>query len=84
VQQLLAHPKIKEVDFSSVSSVTYGAAYLPREFLAKMASLTPKDVNFSEGDFTFSLGDAEVLMIFHRLWLIRMRKLIVIQPTVTR
>lgn len=49
VQQLVTHPKVDKADFSSVLAMMCGAAYLPREFLSKLVSLGPKEVNFTEG-----------------------------------
>ncbi|KAF5348540.1 hypothetical protein D9756_009586 [Leucocoprinus leucothites] len=61
VQQLLTHPKIDQIDFSSVLAVTCGAAYLPREFLNKLVSLSPKEVNFSEG---YGLSECTIAALF--------------------
>ena len=49
MQQLLAHPMIDRVDFSSVLNIICGAAYLPREFAIKLVSLHRKPVIFTEG-----------------------------------
>lgn len=49
VHQIVKHPKSKHVDWSSVISSNSGAAYLPPELAEKMATLVPKDSNFSEG-----------------------------------
>ncbi|KXN90930.1 putative 4-coumarate--CoA ligase 1 [Leucoagaricus sp. SymC.cos] len=64
VQQLLKHPKINQVDFSSVGSLTCGAAYLPREFLTKLVSLPPKGVVFSEG---YGLSECTIAALFQPL-----------------
>lgn len=49
IHQILTHPQVDKVDFSSVLSIITGAAYLPREFLVKFVSLCPKEVHFTEG-----------------------------------
>jgi len=48
-QQLLAHPMINHVDFSSVLTFVSVGAYLPREFALKLASLPQKTARFNEG-----------------------------------
>ncbi|KAH6912657.1 amp dependent CoA ligase [Coprinopsis sp. MPI-PUGE-AT-0042] len=49
VHQLVHHPKISEVDFSSVNAMGSGAAYLPPELAEKISKLAPKEANFGEG-----------------------------------
>jgi len=48
-QQLLAHPMIDQVDFSSVLTFVCVGAYLPRDFALKLASLPQKAARFNEG-----------------------------------
>ena len=59
VQQLLAHPMIDQVDFSSVLTFVCVGAYLPRKFAIKLASLSKQAVRFTEGN--------EFLPLFQRL-----------------
>lgn len=49
IHQLVNHPKIHQADLSSVVHMNSGAAYLPPELAAKMASLGPKNLLFTEG-----------------------------------
>ncbi|KAG6845061.1 hypothetical protein H0H87_001123 [Tephrocybe sp. NHM501043] len=49
VHQLVNHPGIEKVDFSSVQLMGSGAAYLPPELAAKLSSFTPRDSTFTEG-----------------------------------
>ncbi|KAF8887155.1 hypothetical protein BD779DRAFT_1786298 [Infundibulicybe gibba] len=49
VHQLVNYPRIHEADFSSVMTMTCGAAYLPAELNVKMSALVPKDTVFLEG-----------------------------------
>lgn len=49
VHQLINHPGIENVDFSSVAVMRCGAAYLPPEMGQKLVSLAPKDASFLEG-----------------------------------
>lgn len=50
VHQLVNHPGIENVDFSSVQSVISGAAYLPPELGDKMAKLIPSKALFTVGE----------------------------------
>lgn len=55
VHQLVHHPGIEKVDFSSVLAVGSGAAYLPPELADKLQSLIPAKAQFNEGKrFTFT------------------------------
>lgn len=49
VHQLVHHPRIAEVDLSSLNSLGSGAAYLPPELGAKLSKLLPQDCQFYEG-----------------------------------
>jgi len=49
VHQMVNHPGIEKVDFSSVDSMNSGAAYLPPELGEKLSSLMPKETHFKEG-----------------------------------
>jgi len=49
VHQLVNYPGIEKVDFSSVSTVGSGAAYLPPEMGSKLSSLVPRDIKFIDG-----------------------------------
>jgi acyl-CoA synthetase (AMP-forming)/AMP-acid ligase II len=49
VHQLVNHPGIEKIDFSSVQSMGSGAAYLPPELAAKLTAIAPKDATFLEG-----------------------------------
>lgn len=49
VHQLVHHPGVEKVDFSSVLGVNSGAAYLPPELADKMQSLIPAQALFGEG-----------------------------------
>lgn len=49
VHQLINHPGVEKRDFSSVSVIRCGAAYLPPEMSQKLVSLAPKEVTLLEG-----------------------------------
>ncbi|KAG6917297.1 hypothetical protein DXG01_003138 [Tephrocybe rancida] len=49
IHQLVNHPGIEKVDFSSVQSMGSGAAHLPPELAKKLTSLAPRDSTFTEG-----------------------------------
>jgi acyl-CoA synthetase (AMP-forming)/AMP-acid ligase II len=49
VHQLINHPGIEKADFSSVSIIASGAAYLPLEMCQKLLSLAPNSASFFEG-----------------------------------
>jgi len=49
IHQLINHPGIEKADFSSVSVIGSGAAYLPQEMGQKLLSLAPKGASYSEG-----------------------------------
>ena len=49
VHQLINHPDIEKADFSSVTLIKCGAAYLPREMGQKLLSLAPDVASFLEG-----------------------------------
>lgn len=49
IHQLVNHPKIKEADFSSVSNVLTGAAYMPPELGVKFMKFVPGEARLSEG-----------------------------------
>lgn len=54
MHQLVSHPDIEKVDFSSFSNVGSGAAYLPSELLgAKLALLVPREATFNDDSFLF-------------------------------
>jgi len=73
-QQLLAHPMIDQIDFSSVLDMSSGAAYLPRKFLAKLVSLHQPSIRFTEGkEFLLSLHRLQnynltCSLLFVRIW----------------
>ena len=73
IHQIVKHPKSKHVDWSSVISATSGAAYLPPELAEKMASLVPKDSNFSDGA-SRSRSKILYLICYRRLWHVGKRK----------
>ncbi|KAF8157900.1 hypothetical protein B0H34DRAFT_706636 [Crassisporium funariophilum] len=60
VHQLVNHPGIEKVDFSSVLLLGSGAAYLPPELGEKMAKLIPKEANFTEG---YGMSEATIAAI---------------------
>ncbi|PFH48612.1 hypothetical protein AMATHDRAFT_49386 [Amanita thiersii Skay4041] len=49
VHQVINHPKTPKTDFSSVSMIHCGAAYLPPELRERMTALVPPGTTFSEG-----------------------------------
>jgi hypothetical protein len=49
VHQLINYPGIEKVDFSSITTIGSGAAYLPPELGAKMSSLVPRESKFVDG-----------------------------------
>ena len=54
VHQLVNYPGIEKVDFSSITTIGSGAAYLPPELGAKMSSLIPQESKFIDGSsFSF-------------------------------
>ncbi|KAF9459208.1 hypothetical protein BDZ94DRAFT_1268837 [Collybia nuda] len=60
VHQLVNHPSIHKVDFSSVQFMGSGAAYLPPELSAKLTSLVPKDATFTEG---YGMSEATIAAV---------------------
>lgn len=50
VHQLVNHPGIENVDFSSVQLMGSGAAYLPPELGDKMVKLLPSESLFTVGE----------------------------------
>ena len=55
VHQLVHHPGIEKIDFSSVTTIASGAAYLPPELGAKFHSLVPRESKFVDGSVLFFL-----------------------------
>ncbi|KAF9483593.1 acetyl-CoA synthetase-like protein [Pholiota conissans] len=49
VHQLVHYPGIEKADFSTVLSLSCGAAYLPQELADKLTKLVPDRVQFGEG-----------------------------------
>ncbi|KAF5317551.1 hypothetical protein D9619_013140 [Psilocybe cf. subviscida] len=60
VHQLVHHPGIEKVDFSSVLHVNSGAAYLPPELADKLQSLIPAQAQFGEG---YGMSEATIAAI---------------------
>ncbi|KAF6747808.1 amp dependent CoA ligase [Ephemerocybe angulata] len=60
VHQLAHHPKTAQTDWSSVTTLGSGAAYLPPKLAAKFAKLMPKDANFAEG---YGMSEATIAAI---------------------
>ncbi|KAG6852118.1 hypothetical protein C0991_002977, partial [Blastosporella zonata] len=48
VHQLVNHPGIEKVDFSSIQTMGSGAAYLPPELATKLSSIVPQQSTFTE------------------------------------
>ncbi|KAF9451827.1 acetyl-CoA synthetase-like protein [Macrolepiota fuliginosa MF-IS2] len=59
-QQLLSHPEVDKVNFSTIQAITCGASYLPRESLIKLVSLGP-NINFTEG---YGLSECTIAALF--------------------
>jgi hypothetical protein len=57
VHQLVNHPGIEKVDFSSVQSFGSGGAYIPPELIAKLTAMVPKDADFLEGNLSLRMMD---------------------------
>ena len=53
VHQLVNYPGIEKIDFSSVSTIGSGAAYLPPDLGAKFTSLVPREIKFIDGSVSF-------------------------------
>ncbi|RDB14659.1 putative 4-coumarate--CoA ligase 1 [Hypsizygus marmoreus] len=60
VHQLVNHPGIEKVDFSSLQQLGSGAAYLPQELAAKLTALLPQEANFTEG---YGMSEATIAAI---------------------
>ncbi|KAF8887030.1 hypothetical protein CPB84DRAFT_1684829 [Gymnopilus junonius] len=60
VHQLVHHPDIEKVDFSSLTFLNSGAAYLPPELSAKMSKLLPTTTNLTEG---YGMSEATIAAI---------------------
>ncbi|KAF5377817.1 hypothetical protein D9615_006732 [Tricholomella constricta] len=60
VHQLVNHPGIEKVDFSSLQTMGSGAAYLPPELAAKITALVPQDSTFTEG---YGMSEATIAAI---------------------
>lgn len=65
VHQLVNYPGIEKVDFSSVTTVGSGAAYLPPELGAKMSSLIPQDSKFVDGSVSFLFLYTFIVQVTH-------------------
>jgi acyl-CoA synthetase (AMP-forming)/AMP-acid ligase II len=50
VHQIVNFPGIESVDFSSIGTVTSGAAHLPQDLKAQMQTLIPRKARFIEGE----------------------------------
>ena len=73
VHQLVHHPGIEKIDFSSVTTIASGAAYLPPELGAKFHSLVPRESKFVDGSVSFfflSVNDISN-SFFGRVWHVR-------------
>ncbi|KAG5642539.1 hypothetical protein DXG03_002577 [Asterophora parasitica] len=64
VHQLVNHPGIEKVDFSSVQQMGSGAAYLPPELAAKISALVPQESTFTEG---YGMSEATIAAIVQPL-----------------
>lgn len=49
VHQLVHHPKFTKTDWSKITSMGSGAAYLPPKLSAQLMKVMPKGVDFGEG-----------------------------------
>jgi acyl-CoA synthetase (AMP-forming)/AMP-acid ligase II len=49
MHQLVNHPNIQNVDFSSVQVIASGAAYLPPDLAGKITSVAPQVTNVFQG-----------------------------------
>lgn len=50
MHQIVNFPGIENVDFSSIGTVTCGAAHLPQDLKAKLQTLIPRKARFVEGE----------------------------------
>ena len=68
VHQLVNYPGIEKVDFSSVTSLGSGAAYLPSELKAKFSSLVPREASFTEGSVLYLYFQAKSRILTVQFW----------------
>ncbi|KAJ3506882.1 hypothetical protein NLJ89_g6614 [Agrocybe chaxingu] len=60
VHQIVNHPGIENVDFSSVLTMGSGAAYLPPELATRLEKLVPGETKFNEG---YGMSEATIAAI---------------------
>ena len=73
VHQLVHHPGIEKIDFSSVTTIASGAAYLPPELGAKFHSLVPRESKFVDGSVSFFSSLLTMFLTYDlvRVWHVR-------------
>lgn len=60
IHQLVHHPRTPRTNFSSVSTIGSGAAYLPPKLAAKLLKLMPRETNLTEG---YGMSEATISAI---------------------